>query len=154
MNFHVLTCSHQGLGWAQDGISVYEKRIKRFARITSTPYKRNKLTNKGDLASIQKLDEQAIIAKIPNQCTTFVCDANGKQYTSESFSKLIEKSSIDLPNIAFVIGPAYGLPKRILAEYPLLSLSSMTLQHEMAELLLFEQIYRALTILNNHPYHR
>lgn len=153
MNFHILTCSHQGLDWAQSGIAVYEKRIKRFAKISELPYKRNKLTSKGDLASIQKLDATAILNKIPNQSQVFLCDEKGKQPSSEEFASLISKSIIVAPNIVFIIGPAYGLPKTLLEQYPSIALSRLTFQHEVAQLLLYEQIYRALTIINNHPYH-
>ena len=103
MNLHILSCSHQGLTWAQEGISIYEKRIKRFAKIQTVPYKRHKLSHKSELSNLQKLDHQAITAKLPSQCYTFVCDANGKQFTSEDFSKLLNNTSLSYPNIAFII---------------------------------------------------
>ena len=154
MNFHILTCSHQGLEWAQEGIGVYTKRIKRFSSINEIPYKRQKLSSPGELSAVQKQDEVAILQKIPKQSLVFTCDASGKQYTSEGFAKLIDQSILKASSITFIIGPAYGLPKSILNAYPSISLSPLTFQHEMAQLLLYEQIYRALTILNNHPYHR
>ena len=154
MSFYVLTCSHQGLEWAQEGIQLYEKRIKRFSNIIELPYKRLKLQQPSELTAIQKQDETNILQKLPKQSIIFTCDASGKQYTSEGFAKLIDQSLLQAPNITFIIGPAYGLPKSILKRYPSISLSTLTFQHEMAQLLLYEQIYRGLTIINNHPYHR
>jgi 23S rRNA (pseudouridine1915-N3)-methyltransferase len=154
MNFNIISCSHHGFDWARDAISLYEKRIQRFATLTHLPCRRHKLTSKLHKQEVMKLDTIAILNKIPKQSQVYVCDAEGTHYTSETFSKLIDKTALHSPSITFIIGPAYGLSPEILQKFQLISLSKMTLQHEMAHMVLYEQIYRALTILNNHPYHR
>ena len=75
----------------------------------------------------------------------------GTQLDSLSFADLIKKT----PDISFIIGGAFGLSEEVKrkADY-LLSLSKMTLPHELAYLLLVEQIYRAERILEGHPYHK
>ena len=79
-------------------------------------------------------------------------DASGKQRDSQAFALWLGEH---LRDIAFVIGEAEGLPKEIrdLANESV-SLSKMTFPHQMARLMLIEQIYRAMTILNNHPYNK
>jgi 23S rRNA (pseudouridine1915-N3)-methyltransferase len=77
---------------------------------------------------------------------------NGKEYSSIAFAHHIAK--INKP-ISFIIGGHHGLDELVLnAATEQLSLSKMTFTHEMARLLLLEQIYRALAILNNRSYHR
>lgn len=96
----------------------------------------------------------AILEKLPRQSLTTLCHEADKQYDSQQFAQMIDKSLLGSSSITFMIGPAYGLSKEIIKNYSLISLSKMTLQHEIAELVLYEQIYRALTIINNPPYHQ
>ena len=80
-------------------------------------------------------------------------DETGKQYTSRDFSSLIY-DNLNYRHISFVIGGAYGLSDIIINKADIvLSLSKMTYTHEMARLILIEQLYRAYTINNNILYH-
>ncbi|MBU1919316.1 23S rRNA (pseudouridine(1915)-N(3))-methyltransferase RlmH [bacterium] len=83
-------------------------------------------------------------------------DAAGQQMTSEQFSQWIqERMNESTERIAFIIGGAWGIDKRITKISKLrLSLSKMTMPHELARLVLVEQIYRALTLWKGHPYHK
>jgi 23S rRNA (pseudouridine1915-N3)-methyltransferase len=78
----------------------------------------------------------------------------GKQFTSVDFSKwLFEKS--ETQKIIFIIGGAAGHGEEVIAKANFkLSLSELTYPHKLARLLLVEQIYRAITIKNNHPYNK
>lgn len=79
----------------------------------------------------------------------------GKTYTSKEFSQLLFKSYENSQEMIFVIGGASGFNKDFLKRYQnQLSLSPMTFPHEIAKLLLAEQIYRCQAILDNHPYHK
>lgn len=82
-------------------------------------------------------------------------DPAGKQFTSEEFAKWIQKRVETYGDITFYIGEAEGLPKDVRAEASeFISLSGMTMAHRISLIVLAEQIYRALTILNGHPYHK
>lgn len=74
---------------------------------------------------------------------------SGKSYTSEDFAKLFDSHIIN-----FFIGGAYGFEHGFLSSMQNLSLSTLTFGHKIAKLILCEQIYRALSILNKHPYHK
>ncbi|MCP8351777.1 23S rRNA (pseudouridine(1915)-N(3))-methyltransferase RlmH [Candidatus Synchoanobacter obligatus] len=152
MSLTIITCSHQGFSWAREAISLYEKRIARFEKIQSIVIKPHKVQR--PIAEMMLLDIAQIESKIPKQSTVYLCHERGKHYTSNAFSELLQKDKITAPNITFVIGPAYGLSPDILEKYRQISLSHMTLQHEMAHMLLCEQIYRSITLALNHPYHR
>ncbi len=82
-------------------------------------------------------------------------DEKGKQLTSMGFAKYIENKMISVSKrLVFVIGGSYGFSDEIKDfSNEKLSLSKMTLTHQMVRLLFTEQIYRAMTILNNEPYH-
>jgi 23S rRNA (pseudouridine1915-N3)-methyltransferase len=82
-------------------------------------------------------------------------DARGKQLSSEELAAFIEaQQSADVQQLIFAVGPADGFSEatRGMAA-KLLSLGKMTLPHELARVVLLEQIYRAFTILRRHPYH-
>jgi len=82
-------------------------------------------------------------------------DETGKQLTSNDFSSFVFKSfEGGGASISFIIGGAEGLPAMIQSTYPLISLSLMTWTHQMARLLLIEQIYRASEIKKGSKYHK
>ena len=77
-------------------------------------------------------------------------DDKGKQFSSVQFAKYIEKKMVSISKrMVFIIGGPYGLSEEIKK----ISLSKMTFTHQMVRLLFSEQLYRAMTILNNEPYH-
>lgn len=79
----------------------------------------------------------------------------GKTYSSKEFSQLLFKSYENSQDVVFVIGGASGFSSDYLKQYQnQVSLSPMTFPHEIAKLLLMEQIYRCQAILDNHPYHK
>lgn len=101
----------------------------------------------------QKLCEGELLLKsIPYGDFIIAMDEKGKQYSSQEFAANIEK--ITQP-ISFIIGGAYGLSNEIKKKANIMiSLSSMTMPHILARLILVEQIYRSYTISQKHPYHK
>jgi 23S rRNA (pseudouridine1915-N3)-methyltransferase len=84
-----------------------------------------------------------------------VLNSRGKQFTSEEFATFIElHQSRGTQTLLFGVGPADGFSDRIMkSANQLLSLGKLTLPHELARVILLEQLYRAFTIIRNHPYH-
>jgi len=82
-------------------------------------------------------------------------DARGRQFTSEEFANLLrDQQDRGTQNLFFAVGPADGFSDKARAAADLvLSFGKMTLAHELARVVLLEQIYRAFTILKGHPYH-
>ena len=112
--------------------------------------------SKKNSESLVKLDEaKSIKARINKNAHLVVLDLSGKQYSSPNFSDIFAQNMMNGKDIDFIIGGAYGLDKSILElANTKLCLSAMTFPHQIAKLLLLEQIYRAETILGNHPYHK
>ncbi len=114
----------------------------------------NQIEAKGNLpVDKQKIYEGELLLKAtPLNSFVIAMDERGKQFSSQDFAHYIDKI---MQPIAFIIGGAYGLSEPIKKRANLtLSLGSMTMPHILARVLLVEQLYRAYTILQNHPYHK
>ncbi len=103
-------------------------------------------------ASLLKLVERSSARTVP---VLVLLDSRGKQMSSEELAAYIEsQQSIDVQQLLFAIGPADGFSDEARSRAnKLLSLGKMTLPHELARVVLLEQIYRAFTIIKKHPYH-
>ena len=125
----------------------YLKRIKSFSKIDILSLKEQKENNS---EQIKKKEAENILSAAKGK-EFFVLDPCGKEHTSESFAELIKAN----PNAVFVIGGAYGLSKEIISKSKKsISLSKMTFTHEIARVLLLEQIYRAFAIIKGRKYHK
>ncbi len=81
-------------------------------------------------------------------------DESGKQYTSLQLARLLSEASISGDSLIFAIGPVDGFSEEFKHRHNLISISKMTLTHEMASAVLFEQLYRASEINKGSSYHR
>lgn len=101
-------------------------------------------------------DAAGLASAIPKDAFVVALEVTGTAFTSEAFSRRIEQwASRHKGVVAFLIGGAEGIPPEVSARADAkLSLSTMTLPHRLARVLLLEQIYRALTILRGEPYAR
>lgn len=135
-------------------ISDYVKRINRFINFEIIEINNIKLKKVNSL-EIQKREGVKILDKIDKIDQVFILDEKGKSYNSIDFSKFIENKIVNSSkNIIFIIGGAYGFSEKIYSRSnSIISLSKMTFSHQIIRLFMVEQLYRALTIINNHPYH-
>jgi 23S rRNA (pseudouridine1915-N3)-methyltransferase len=86
--------------------------------------------------------------------TLIALDSRGKQLTSEDFAEFLRKHQDSSAHLLFAVGGADGLSEQVLQRtFFKLSLGKMTFSHELARVVLLEQLYRAFTILKGHPYH-
>jgi len=101
----------------------------------------------------KKLD-QKISKHITRKSHLIILDEHGMSPDTLKYAKFIQNKMIHCDSLIFIVGSAYGVPAQLLnRENSIISLSSMTLPHLIARLILVEQTYRAFSILNNHPYH-
>lgn len=101
-------------------------------------------------------DEQVLRSAIPAGAWVVAMEIGGRELDSEGFARQLERwGSTGKGVVAFLIGGADGLPSRISQEAQArVSLSKLTFAHRIARVVLAEQIYRAITIWRNEPYHR
>jgi len=136
-------------------IEKYQKRLRHYINfqieiITSI----NKIS-KTQPAEQRKQEAKLLLNKNYLPSTTFLLDGKGKEFSSLSFSQLLQSKMIaGNKNIVFITGGAYGFDKKIIEKFPqTISFSRFTFSHQIIRLLFLEQLYRAFTIINNHPYH-
>jgi 23S rRNA (pseudouridine1915-N3)-methyltransferase len=105
---------------------------------------------------IEVKDARGLSSAVPGAATLVTLEPAGEALTSDAFARRVERwASLGKGELAFVIGAADGLPEQLSARASArLSLSTLTLPHRLARVVLFEQLYRALTILRGEPYAR
>ena len=136
-------------------IQLYANRIPHYTPfgITIVPELRN--TKSLSEAEQKEREADALLKIIQQGDFVVLLDERGKEFTSEEFATYIERKNHQVSKrLVFIIGGPYGFSQRI---YQLagdkISLSRMTFSHQMVRLFFVEQLYRAMTILNNEPYH-
>jgi len=104
-------------------------------------------------SKVEYLEAQHLPKDISSEL--ILLDERGKEFTSKEFSQYIKKRTLENKNTTFILGPAEGFPEEFLKKIPeKISVSKMTLPHELARVIFIEQLYRAFSILNNEPYHK
>lgn len=141
--------------WLRSGIDEYAGRIRRYLPLAEQELKEEKPGKKLDTRRVTDREGERLLARLPDQAFVVVLDEHGRRFTSEELAGQLERHMVaGTPEVALVIGGAYGLSPAVKGRADLLlSLSTLTLPHQLVRLVLFEQLYRGLTILRNEPYH-
>lgn len=136
----------------QAAFEEYLKRLKPYAKIIVQELKVESF-NEGNKNKAKDYEAQRILAYLKKypESQVFILDEHGPEYTSLEFTKILEKTN---SHFIFVIGGSLGYVPEVLKRYEQhLSLSKMTMPHELARVVLIEQLYRAVTIVNKKEYH-
>lgn len=155
MKIKLLVIGKTDDAYVQTGIQKFELRLKHY--VPFEIHVINDLKNSKNLTEIQQKTKEGelILAQLETSDTVILLDENGTQYTSRQFSEFIQKHMLSgAKNLFFIIGGPYGFSPEIYARANgKISLSKMTFSHQMVRLIFIEQLYRAMTILKNEPYH-
>lgn len=138
-----------------DAIAVYEGRIPRYFSYDVVEIR--EVSGRGRTASqVMGEEGERILARLPGQDKVIALHRPGGAWSSERLASWLgDASSRGSPGVTFVIGGAFGLSPAVLDRADeSISLSPMTFPHEVARLILVEQVYRAGTILRGEPYHK
>ena len=119
-----------------DDVAHYRKLLSRYVR----------------LEEIEVREDEAVRRRVPERALTVLLDAGGRELDSEAFAGWLEERRQDGREVAFVIGGAFGAPELERVDMRL-SLGPMTLPHQLARVVLLEQLYRGHRILAGEPYH-
>ena len=143
-------------GPAADLAAEYEARVKRYFSFDTAEVKEEAFRRAGDAGRVRDEEGKRLLARVGPGMEIVALHETGKQWSSQQLAGwLAELALRGSPGAAFVIGGAYGLSDEILSRARhQLSLSAMTLPHEIARLVLAEQLYRAGTIQRGEPYHK
>lgn len=138
----------------REAAEEYLKRLGPYARVEVVEVADRDVT--ADEARALEAEGADVLRAVPDGATLAVLEIGGAQRSSEQFARWLEGlGSSGKPNVAFVIGGAAGLHDSVLARADeRISLGPMTLPHQLARVVLLEQIYRAFRITRGEPYHR
>ncbi|MEI6678697.1 MAG: 23S rRNA (pseudouridine(1915)-N(3))-methyltransferase RlmH [Mariniphaga sp.] len=155
MKILLLTIGNTDKKYMKEGIEDYVKRLTFYLpfEIKVIPDLKNRSTLSEDL---QKEKEGLLILNqvLPGDFLILL-DERGTEFTSLEFSKWIEKKMIaGIRQLVFVIGGPYGFSKMVYQRSDFkIALSQLTFSHQMVRMIFVEQVYRAMTIIKNEPYH-
>jgi 23S rRNA (pseudouridine1915-N3)-methyltransferase len=158
MRLIICAVGHRMPAWVATGFEEYRSRMPREAAIELIEIRPEPRPARPSPAIITKIiaaEGKRMQACLPVDCFTVALDERGKALTSEQFARSLREWFESGRDVAFLIGSADGLDERVKQNASLtLSLSAMTLPHQLVRVLLAEQLYRAICLLRNHPYHR
>ena len=133
------------------GIKEYQKRIERYVDFNIIEITSLKNTKNLSKSEYKRKEAEIILKKLTEKDFVVLLDERGKEYSSIEFAAFIKKSQ---RSITFIVGGAYGFDEQVYKRANAqISLSKMTFTHQMIRLIFVEQLYRAMTINNNEPYH-
>ena len=141
--------------YLRQGMSVYENRLKNYISLESIVLPEVKKTSGMSIDQQKILEGRAFLNLISGSDTVVLLDERGKPISSIEFSQYLQKQMLQsVKKAVFIIGGSFGFSDEMYNRAnELISLSKMTFSHQMVRLIFLEQLYRAMTILKNEPYH-
>ncbi len=140
------------------GASEYIKRLSRYCSLELCELPDLSVPDnptEGEIQKVLQSESEAILKKLEGFKNIVALCVEGSQKTSEEFSEILSDAEMNGGSIAFIIGSSHGIHKSIkdLANVKL-SFSKMTFPHQLARIMLLEQLYRGFKIKNNENYHK
>jgi 23S rRNA (pseudouridine1915-N3)-methyltransferase len=155
MKLLLVTVGHKMPDWITAGFNEYAKRMPREAKIELLEIKPEPRTTGKSIAQMMEAEAQRILAALPQDVLRIALDERGAAWTTRQLADRMQQWMGEGRDVAFIVGGADGLHESVKhGAQQLLALSAMTLPHGMVRVLLAEQLYRAHSLLHNHPYHR
>ncbi len=139
----------------QEGIAKYLRYLRPYADIQIRELKEERIQDLKDAPQVRKREAEKILKSAPEGAFIAALDERGREFTSHEFAQFLDELlGSGVKELAFVIGGAMGLDESITARTnTVIALSRWTLTHEMARVVLLEQLYRAFTIIKGKTYH-
>jgi 23S rRNA (pseudouridine1915-N3)-methyltransferase len=158
MKFTFLTIGKIKEKWMRQGIEEYLKRLSPMAKVEILSPDEEKMPENPSPALKEKVMEKEgdkLLKYLKDEDFLILLDLKGKPVTSEGLAEILQKKMVaGTSHFFFMIGGPYGNGENIRKRADLkISISAMTFTHQMARLILAEQIYRAMKIIRHEPYH-
>lgn len=158
MKLKILAVGTKMPAWIQTGVTDYHKRLQPMlpTELVELPAcHRHKNPSTADITKYKALEGASILSAYGGRGRLWVLDVKGTMLCTEQLATRLQTAMTDSDDIALVIGGADGVSQEVLSQADFRwSLSDLTLPHPLVRVLLLEQLYRAMSIIHNHPYHR
>ena len=155
MKIHLVNTGRTSEKYVIEGIERYKKRILNYMPVVITDIPEIKSSKGMSFDKQKELEGQSILKQIDKLDHVIVLDEKGLEFSSDEFAMHLQNlMSRGIKNLGFITGGPFGFSKIVYdSAQERISLSRMTFPHQLVRLIFIEQLYRALTILNNEPYH-
>jgi 23S rRNA (pseudouridine1915-N3)-methyltransferase len=155
MKIHIVAVGSRMPRWIEDGYAEYAGRMPKTARLTLSEVRPESRTTGRTVEQMMELEARRIESVLPADSERVALDERGREFSTREMANWLDRQIESSRDVAFMIGGPDGLASRLKSTAGLqMRLSAMTLPHGLARVLLAEQLYRAVSILQNHPYHR
>jgi 23S rRNA (pseudouridine1915-N3)-methyltransferase len=140
--------------YIKEGFKDYLTRLNRYVKVEEVEVREGLGTSKAPVVDVKRKEGARLLEKIKEGDRVIALVIEGKAPSTKEFAKIIEGSlSGSIKRLVFITGGSYGLHDSVLDRaQERLSLSKLTMPHELARLVAAEQVYRAFTIIRNEPY--
>ena len=159
MKIYIVSVGNIKEKYLKDAINEYSKRISKFSKVEFINVSDEPIVDKPsqkEMDNVKAKEGEKLLKVIPSNSYKVVLDLKGEMISSEGLaSKMLDIFSYHNANISFIIGGSLGLDRRVLdnADFHL-CFSKMTFPHQLMQVILLEQVYRAFKINNNESYHK
>lgn len=155
MKIKLVQVGKSNKSYLRDSLPEFYKRIKKYCDIEEVVVKDQGGSGKTSADVVKKKEGELILKALDGQGYVVLLDEKGKDWNSRQLAGFVSERLMDgTKNLYFVVGGAFGFSDQVYQRANMkLRLSSMTFSHQLIRLILAEQLYRAFTIVNGHPYH-
>ena len=155
MKFYLIAVGQRVPDWIKKGYQEFAKRLPSEQRINLIEIDTSKRHKNSDCMRLLEREARSISAAIPRSSLVIALDVNGQQWSTQRLTQQIIDWQQQGRDVTFLIGGPDGLAPECIARAQLVwSLSPLTFPHALVRVMVAEQLYRAWSIINDHPYHR
>lgn len=149
--FEVRIVGRSRCDWASQAVADYTKRLRRYGGVVEHPVRAEPF--RGDEDQVRSAEAERLLAGLPARASVVALDERGDRLSTRSFAELVDEGR-QRGTVIFCIGGPYGHGPAVRdGAWRTVRLSDMVLNHEVARVVLYEQLYRGLTLLEGAPYH-
>ena len=155
MQIYILAIGDRSPLWVEAGVAQYLERMPRECNVQIITNATAKRSKNQTIKQTQTREQELLIKSTPSNSLRIALDEHGEPWTTTLLAKKIEQWLQFSPVVSFYIGGPDGFTNEFLDQVDFVwSMSSLTMPHMLVRVLLVEQLYRAWTIAQGHPYHR
>lgn len=158
INITVIAVGKLKEDYLKKGCGEYLKRLRSYAKVSVMEIAEEKINHnpsESDIENVKSKEGERILSAVPKGAAVFTLCIEGDQLSSTDFSEKIRSVSMNNSKLCFIIGGSFGLSEEVKRmSMQRISFGKITLPHQLARIVLLEQIYRAFSILNNSKYHK
>ena len=155
MHIHILAVGQKMPTWVSNGYDEFVKRLPKEFTPLLKEIPPGRRTKNSDLKRAIEEESERILQALPKDCLVVALDERGKSWSTRQLAEQMSDWTSAGRDVALIVGGADGLSDMVKQRADLTwSLSALTLPHALVRVVLAEQLYRAWSLITNHPYHR